>query len=526
MLVTGGRGLALLDRLNVRRPAALALFLAGYAVVTAIAGTIYLRIPPSPDQSIFDYMAWLDLHGVPFYQGSFDMTWPGQLVFHELYLRLFGVHWWTARAGDFLLLQPAVLAIYLFLRLAGFPIAAIAAALIYPIVYVTSGGWMAGHRDLTGMHFLIGAAAFALLPRRGEAWRPIIAGLLVGYATMIRPTYLAFAPLLFLLGLPNWTGERPWRADFAKNALLFGLGVLIPAGLFSVYGLVTGTLDNWYLDSVRFVADAYQLTATRVRLFAPAAQLLTHALWWLTIVAVLGSGLWIISGRSRQALLLIAAMILTALISYFAQNKGFGYHLGGLIPLFVMLGCAGAEAGMRRPLRSAPLRSATAALAGGLLLAGTTLRIVHASTDPVELAQEGPDQPLPLADSMVLASIVKSESGPSDTFLQYGWEFRVSFLAERRSPTALINTIAARLIRPGQPVFGQWLAEFDRELTVSPPKFVLVDQTVAGPDGKIRAPDPADGEDLTDILERHLATGYSVRAQRKNYTLLERTSPT
>jgi len=343
---------------------------------------------------------------------------------------------------------------------------------------------------------------------------------------MIRPTYLAFAPLLFLLGLPNWTGERPWRADLAKNALLFGFGVLIPAGLFSVYGLVTGTLDNWYLDSVRFVVDAYQLTATRVRLFAPAAQLLTHALWWLTIVAVLGSGLWIISGRSRQALWLIAAMILTALISYFAQNKGFGYHLGGLIPLFVMLGCAGAEVGMRRPLRSAPLRSATAALAGGLLLAGTTLRIVHASTDPVELAQEGPDQPLPLADSMVLASIVKSESGPSDTFLQYGWEFRVSFLAERRSPTALVNTIAARLIRPGQPVFGQWLAEFDRELTVSPPKFVLVDQTVAGPDGKIRAPDPADGQDLTEILERHLATGYSVRAQRKNYTLLERTSPT
>lgn len=510
--------------MKLGRPARIAAFWAAYAAVTGLASLIYLHIPPSPDQSIFDYMAWLDLHGVPFYQGSFDMTWPGQLLFHEMYVRLFGVRWWTSRAGDFLILQPAVLAIYLFLRAAGFWRAAVAAALAYPIIYVTSGGWMAGHRDLTGMHFLIGAAVLALPARRLGAWRPMLAGALVGYATMIRPTYLAFASLLLILAVPYWSEASLRRAHIFRTVLLFGAGVAIPALLFLAYGIATGTADDWYVDSVRFVIEAYQVPGSRARLFGPAVQLLSHSLWWLTLVAALGAGLWFLSTRDRKALWLIAAMAVTAFVSYFAQNKGFGYHLGGLIPLLVMLGCAGAEAGINWPVRSTPFRNAFAWLGAALLLTGASLRVVHAVTGQAETASQGPDQPLPLPDSLDLARIIKSESTPSDTFLQWGWEFRVSFLAERRSPTRLVNTMAARLIRPGQPLFGRRLREFDNDLSDHPPKFILVDQSVMTPDGEVRVPNQADSEDMASILERHLRNGYLIRAQRGTYTLLKRTT--
>src|SRR3982751_3344802 len=137
-----------------------------------VALAIYIRILPSPDQYFFEYMAWLHLQGAPFYKGLFDMTWPGELFLHDAYIRIFGVHSWTARAGDFLLLQPAVLAIFEFLRRAGFPRAAVAAALLYPIIYVTSGGWMAGHRDFIATHFIIAAAIFGLSASRQAVWRP------------------------------------------------------------------------------------------------------------------------------------------------------------------------------------------------------------------------------------------------------------------------------------------------------------------------------------------------------------------
>src|SRR4051812_30984108 len=66
----------------------LVLFLA----IAAVCGLYYCSIPPSPDQSAFDYMAWQGLQGVPWYTGSFDTTWPGSLVIHEIGIRLFGVH--------------------------------------------------------------------------------------------------------------------------------------------------------------------------------------------------------------------------------------------------------------------------------------------------------------------------------------------------------------------------------------------------------------------------------------------------
>src|SRR5262249_20780649 len=126
-----------------------------YLAIAAVCGLYYCSIPPSPDQSDFDYMAWQGLQGVQWYSGSFHITWPGPLVIHEIGIRLFGVHSWTARLTDFLLLQPAILAIYSFLKSAGLRWAAIGAALAYPIIYVTSGPWMAGHRDIVAMHILI-----------------------------------------------------------------------------------------------------------------------------------------------------------------------------------------------------------------------------------------------------------------------------------------------------------------------------------------------------------------------------------
>jgi hypothetical protein len=439
------------------------------------------------------------------------MTWPGEFVLHELYILIFGVHSWTARAGDFLLLQPAVLAIYIFVRRAGFPRAAIAAALLYPIIYATSGGWMAGHRDLIGTHFLVASAIFAFPPKRVSGWRPFLAGLLIGCAVMIRPTYLAFAPLFFLLALSSWKDAASWPVAFFIRGLQFAAGVLAPLAIFLLYAAAAGTLHDFYIDSFRFVIDVYPVQAGRGRLFGLIGGVLAGMFWWLTIAGGLGALLWLVSGRPRQGLWLLGAMVATILLSYFVQNKGFAYHLGGLIPILFVLASAGAEAALRMPLSSSPARNAAAGLIALLLVSGTSLRLIHALPTAPDWGRQEAGRPLSLEDSLALARIIRTESSPADTILQFGWEFQVGFLAERRSATRFVNIPAARLVRPGQPIFGGWISEFDRELAEHRPKFILIDER------DIRASDA-----MTAVVMRRSSNGYAVRERRGNITLLKR----
>jgi hypothetical protein len=466
-------------------------------------------------------MAWLNLHGVKFYEGSFDLTWPGALALHELYIIIFGVNSWTARAGDFLLLQPATFALFYFLRRAGFQMAAIAAALLYPILYVTSGPWMAGHRDIIGAHFLIGAAALALPRRKHSIWLPVIAGILVGYAVMIRPTYLAFAPMILILAAPSWNEGHRTIAAYIKTAAIFGLALSIVPICFAIYAIANDSLGAWYIDAFRFPLEVYQVPESRSRLFAMAASFIASSLWWPALTGAAGGSLWVVSGRCRQALWLLAGICLTIVISYFAQNKGFGYHLGGLIPVLLLLACGGIEATFRSPIRSRIFPIAIGAGTALLLIAGTSLRLVHARPTAPDCGHEDRQGGLKLADALAVSSIVRAESNPNDTFLQWGWEYQVSFLAQRRSPTKFINTLAARQVTSMQPVFGKWLEEFDSELTSRPPKFILVEQTV-GPGAPVSAANALAKNEMAEILKRHIGKGYFVRYRKGAFTLLKR----
>jgi hypothetical protein len=146
-----------------------------------------------------------------------------------------------------------------------------------------------------------------------------------------------------------------------------------------------------------------------------------------------------------------------------------------------------------------------------VLIAGTGLRLVHARPMSPDWGRQELGRPLRLDDSRDLAGIIRTESSPSDTVLQFGWEFQVSYLAERRSATRFVNIPAARLIKPGQPIFGNWLTEFNRELAEHPPKFILVDQRDMGA-----------SDAMAEIVRRRIGNGYAVREQRGRITLLKR----
>ena len=515
-----------------------ALCLVLYIAITAVCGLYYCSIPPSPDQSAFDYMAWQGLQGVPWYTGSFDTTWPGPLVIHELGIRLFGVHRWTARLADFLLLQPAIFGIYLFLKSAGLRWAAIVAALVYPIIYVTSSGWMAGHRDIVAMHFLIGAAAVIVAGARHQKLRLALAGMLIGYAVMLRPTYLAFAPFAFAASLAI-SPDRMRLGDVMARAIALGLGTLAFPVLFAIAGVLNGNIADWFDQSVRFVLSVYQVEASRARLVTRFWELIKEFMLWLAIAGSLGLIFWF-SRRVRTYGFVLLGLISTVLISFIAQNKGFGYHLGGLIPLFVISASGASELGiqaaLQRPGRWRVVWLATPALVLLVLVAGTARRVQHyVMPHYMRVAHAGLGALVAVRHDLTAAEtarvemvdIIRQESEPGDRFFQWGWKFDVAFRSQRLAASRYVHTPLLALIRAGDPHYENWSNVFDQDLSASRPVFVLLDLRTL-PEGAhadelpITLPDAASPALVR--LVGHLNRSYTIRRQWDDTLLLKYTT--
>ena len=331
-----------------------------WVVPMPILALLYCLVPVSPDQALFDYIAWAHLQGDTYYAGAAEQNWPGKMLIHELGIRLFGVHFWTFRAIDFLLMQGAALAGFVLLRRSGCRTGAWLVLVLYPVLYVTAGSWMAGQRDIVAAGALIGAAALTLGGwRAGEAPsraapEVFTAGVLVAVAVLIRPTYLSY--LIGLMAL-EWLRFRPehGRNGFALSRMMLLLaGFTLSIGLVVFVGWKLGALDDFYEQAILFNLQAYPTSGERLRLLGPLASTVLGSWHWIAALGIMGLGLWIWRSGLLRTQILIVGLIATVLVSFFFQNKGFGYHLGGLIPAFTLLIAAGVD----RPDRALEPKSA------------------------------------------------------------------------------------------------------------------------------------------------------------------------
>lgn len=496
--------------------------LAVWGVSAPVLCLLYMKIEPAPDQAQFDYMGWLATQGLPFYAGSFDMNWPGAMVLHELAVRLSGGQPWSWHLFDFLLMQGTALSAALFLARAGFGVAPCILLVLYPPVYVTAGGWMAGQRDIVAMGALIGAGTAMLAPARREGRAMGLAGALVAGAVLIRPTYLSvLAGLVVLELLPRaWIGP-PRRLPAARRIAALLAGFAGVAGGAVLAGLRAGNLTDFWQQSVLFTTAVY--VGDPPQDMAGTARRLFLGDWlWLVVPALVGLALWIRRDRRLSlALMLLIGLGLAAGLSYAVQRKGFGYHLGGFLPLLAMLAAvaadlAGRSVGVRRWLG----QGAVAAL----LLAGTGAALARHLPALADLRNGL--QPLAghydlSADAQArILDIIRSRSGPGDRMVQYGTAYQIPYLA-RRLPAYRFITPAVGMMTPDFPLHAAWMAEIDTGLHRHRPKFVLITGTpLVWDQGR---PRPAAGSGpVLEALLAYLETGHAVAFRDPSGTLFER----
>lgn len=451
-----------------------------FAVLPVLA-LIYMTVPPSPDQSQFDWMAYIATQGQPVYSGSFDMNWPGAIWLHEAGLRLFGIHAWTWRLMDFLLMTGFTLGGAVFLSRAGWRLAPALFLFLYPPLYITSGAWMAGQRDLVATGFLILACAMAMPGRRKEWVAVFAAGVCVSAAVLIRPTFLSYIAGLMLLEALPLKIQQERRLSRKGRATGFGLGCAF--GLFAAAfaALVMGNLDDWYQQSFEFAFSIYIESVPQD--WRVTLQTLFLRSWhWITLLGVIGFLFWAWRDRLGYALILVLGIAATNAVSFVVQSKYFGYHLGGVLPVLILLTAVALDSVNNLRLANASGVQRTGSLLallllGFLVVAGTAKKL-QSFEDNIRLLLAGNIWPtegfgLTEAERQEIIELISEGSTEEETIALYGTQYELPYRAERL-PAYRYFTTAADQVSPNFAHFEAWMAEVDFGLANNPPAFVIM----------------------------------------------------
>jgi hypothetical protein len=498
----------------------------------------YRSVYPSPDQSLFDYLAWMDVNGRTFYAEGFEQNWPGALILHEIATRAFGVHPTSFRTLDFILMVTATIFVAWHWIRRDLPVAGWIFAFTYPVIYVTSGRWMAGERDVLAMNILLVAVVLLLraeprslqyvgatnrqgpIPRRSVA--PIIAALFAGalitLSTLIRPTYLFFAVA---------AGGMLMVRAIAKKSLAAVLRVMIVPGFIGftalgaiavIAGLAAGNLDDWYVQTIAFNFEAYQVTEPRRRLAAMLLRTIRDFWPWLAPIAAVG----LVStkdARLRSEIQYGIALLLTVLVSYVVQNKGFPYHLGGLIPIFVLAVAMGLDSCVHwaRQSGSGPLPFAAGIIVAALLAVGMISRLEKLTELGAPATGAGRAQVEIERDAVI--AILRCETRSTDLVFQWGRLSDILYRAKRLPASRFVSSPALNLLN-GQRG-REWTIEFARDLQTNKPRMVVTDNDDL-PVAQILAAEAPGLSHAARILSQELQANYDIRFAGKHLTLFQR----
>lgn len=221
---------------------------------------------------------------------------------------------------------------------------------------------------------------------------------------------------------------------------------------------------------------------------------------WIVGLAAVGLVLWLMSAGLVTAQVLIVGLAATVLVSYVAQNKGFGYHLGGLLPVLGLLVAVLVDrlAAWRRSAPPGATRLGLGLALGAalaLIATGTASKLASLGPQAVALAQgrfepryPGDDGRPSWAEIGEMTRLIREGAAPEEPILQWGRLFEVGFLAERPSTLRFVSTPALGLLSDAFPGTEAWVAEVRRDLEAKRPAFVVIErQALSGGGAPYRA---------------------------------------
>ncbi len=490
-----------------------------WLLYTALLGVLYSRLPPNPDQQIFDYIGWVGLNGSRFYIDVVEQNLPGEMLLHELSTWLFGNQIWAYRVLDYaLMVLVGCGALFALCRLAGRPRESYLVVPLYQAMYVSSGAWFAGQRDIGAAHFLLAVGAALIWRERGgrASWLVAIGLGIVG-AVLIRPNYLVYTlPLVAHDLITARVRPRPWRSIVTDVLIVAGV-IIAAAAAILVLAWKKGALAPWYDSVVQYNAYSYtpSFTAMSLQFFQWA-----KGWYWYAAFATIGGAVWWRRRIGRDVLGILLCLVVTSLISAYVRGKGFGYHLGAFLPVFAIpiAACLVSlfEAWRTRPTlpRFGLALAATLVLVLGLgkkiqrTLGGQIEWLLGRASAQAMLAKEdaGLDGTT-MADVVAAAEFAQQTTSSDATVLTVPRPVAVNFLSRRRSPSRFITFGMLTTIDERLAISREWSAEFAQMMATTPPDLILTPGPGSGEDYDLFWKDPAPPTPI-QVLRRELSTRY------------------
>ena len=318
--------------------------------VSALLGSLLILLPDllqpfNNDIDIYQTMGWqlVHFHQLP-YIGSWDQNFPGIAYFHAAIIFAFGTSPLAFRVITVLLLLGQSMTIFWLCQKWFSPRFAFFAAIFSATLYMSGSTWLSGQRDAIAGVFIFFAITLVyrsglmdrtVRHRRSQLWAAFVSGLLMGAATMFRPTNALFLLALAVVLL------YIHRRNSAARLLILGLGyfTFIFCSVLP-YLFVPNGLQELYLATIRFNMDVY---ATKE--YSSSLQILLHhreeiicdgimVLW--IIIRMLPRKIFL--GRPESQLtradkLLFLLFVISARFSIVVMGKYFVQHYAMLLAL-------------------------------------------------------------------------------------------------------------------------------------------------------------------------------------------------
>lgn len=458
----------------------LLLGLAGLALLYAATS---LAWPIGWDQGI---MAWVgsvvESGGLPF-QDAWDPKGPASYLPFATASAVGGQLPVSYRVVELMLLLGGALATGAVVRRLGLRKGAVFASFALALTQPSLGFQNTLQPDQWAGWLLVAVVAITL-----GNWRApglgILAGGLVGLATLIKPQYVLL--LLIPLGIA-WTGEE--RLKWKRLWLVLG-GAAVPVLAclvwFGSHGGLDALLDGYILANLEARLDAGGQILPFEKSLPMAATAMPYLLPLALSAAIGLVACW--KQNPRTALLLLTWLVLT-LAGLALQARWFPYVWTPVIPPLVVLGITGL-ADLVGPGHAVPAisRRVRLVLAGGLGLSAAVLASLPLARESRAVASSalgridrmqyltryregGPN--FSAAEVTRAAEYLARVTAPNDCVLVWP-EPGVNVLANRRTP-ARFATVAALTRYERSERRQRYQEEFLFTLTRNPPRLILID---------------------------------------------------
>lgn len=498
-----------------------------FALVVALAvawAVASLWWPYGADQAWIGWVADVIRHGGRPYVDAWDNNAPGEALQQVVIQALFGTAQWPVRALDLVYLSLTCWALVVLGRRLHSPWAGYWACAIFVCAYAAAGHWHTAQRDGHGAMLVTWALALA---GTGGLGPMALAGLLVGFATLIKPQ-LALMLLPVLVLLHEQRDANPARPCRLRALMLLGF-FLVPLVAVAAW-LAAGR-------GLRQAFECMVLYNTRVYLHQPSPDV-THGLLYsfvkrilellpLTALAAAGAA-YLHAGRQAGRWSVGTAWPAAACAAILIGGKLFRYHWHVLQAPMSLLGGIGigALADLRRsdqPQARPVLTTVLLALVVGVFadpcrFMAVTVRwwVVRMRTHEETPASLGPyGVPRSNLQAFVpVADYIKARTSPGEPIQVWSWQPAIYFLAERPCATRfgyhwpLVHTAG-----PLPELHRTYVDEFLRGLETTRPRYFVVDT------------DEIPALRQVSQIEAYLRRNYSREAQMGDFAIFVRRSP-